>query len=60
MRTFLNRLSENKFQVHLLAFCIMILVPVPLYFAAQRQATIWIWMLIAVFAAANLLVIAVR
>jgi|GEM_PF-2213943 len=60
MRTILNRLSENKFRVHLLAFSIMILAPAPLYLAAQHQATPWIWILVALFSAANLLVIAVR
>lgn len=60
MRTFLIRLSKNKFYLHLLAFCIMILIPALLYFAAQRQATVWVWSLIVVFSAANLLVIVVR
>jgi hypothetical protein len=60
MRTFLKRLSENKFRMHLLAFSIMILAPIPLYFAAQGRAAPWIWVLIALFSVANLLVIAVR
>jgi hypothetical protein len=60
MRTFLKWLSENKFRMHLLAFSVMILTPIPLYFAAQGQQTPWIWILVALFSAANLLVIAVR
>jgi hypothetical protein len=60
MQTVLKWLSENKFRMHLLAFSVMILAPIALYFAAQGPSTPWIWVLIALFAAANLLVIAVR
>ncbi|MEJ2707336.1 MAG: hypothetical protein P8074_06950 [Anaerolineales bacterium] len=60
MQTVLKWLSENKFRMHLLAFSVMILAPIALYFAAQGQSAPWIWVLIALFAAANLLVIAVR
>lgn len=60
MQTFLKWLSENKFRMHLLAFSVMIFVPIPLYFAAQGPSAPWIWVLIALFTTANLLVIAVR
>ncbi len=53
----LNWLSDHKFKVHLLAFALMVLPPVPMYMAAQRDAAGWIWFLLGFVVAGNLLVL---
>lgn len=56
----LEWLSEHKFGVHLAAFLLMILLPVGMYMAAQRDATNWIWALLGLIVAGNFLTIATR
>lgn len=60
MENFLNWLSDHKFQMHLLAFFLMTLPPLALYFAALAGATGWIWGLIGVVLTGNLLAILTR
>jgi hypothetical protein len=60
MARFLKWLSTHKFEVHTLAFLMMVLPPVPLYIAAQRGAELWIWALMAPVVAANILVLLVH
>ena len=53
-------MSDHKFKVHLLAFALMVLPPIPMYLAAQRGAAGWIWFLLGFVAAGNLLVLLSR
>lgn len=48
-------LTKNKFEVHLVAFLLMVLPPIPLYFAAQNGATGLIWVLLGFVICGNLL-----
>jgi len=52
-------LSTHKFQMHALAFGLMILMPVLMFIAAQGQAVVWIWIFLALFAMGNLLALSV-
>jgi uncharacterized membrane protein len=56
MRKWLN---THKFQVHTLAFGLMIVTPVLMFLAAQGQAAAWIWVYLAFFAVGNLLALSV-
>ena len=53
-------LTKNKFEVHLAAFLLMVLPPIPLYFAAQKGATGLIWLLIGLVICGNLLALISR
>jgi hypothetical protein len=48
-------LREHKFEAHLIAFLLMILPPIPMYFAAQGSPEIWIYILITPVVLGNLL-----
>ena len=50
-------MSDHKFKVHLLAFALMVLPPIPMYMAAQHNAAGWIWFLLGFVVAGNLLVL---
>lgn len=52
-------LITHKFQVHALAFGLMMVTPVLLFFAAQGGAVIWIWFLLGLFAVGNILALSV-
>ena len=54
-----NFLNTHKFQVHALAFGLMIVTPVLMFFAAQGEAIVWIWFLLALFGVGNLLALSV-
>jgi hypothetical protein len=47
--------KQRRFQVHILAFLLMILPPVAMYFAAQQGITGAIWALLALVVLGNLL-----
>jgi hypothetical protein len=53
-------LNNHKFTVHMSAFFLMILPPIPLYFAAQQGAIVWSWVLLAIVVLGNLLAISIR
>ncbi len=55
-----NWLQKYTFNIHTLAFLLMMLSSLGLYFAAQADAIGWIWSLIALFAACNGLVALVK
>jgi len=55
-----NWLNNHKFAVYASAFFLIILPPIPLYFAAQQGAIVWIWVLMAVVVLGNLLVLSIR
>lgn len=53
-------LNNHKFAVYMSVFFLVILPPIPLYFAAQQDAIVWIWILLAVVVLGNLLAISIR
>jgi len=59
MDKFKENLREHKFKLHLTALLLMLIPPIPMYFAAQNGATVLIWLLIGVVILGNLLVILV-
>ena len=50
----------HKFEAYLLAFLLMALPPLPMYFAAQRDAVGWIWGLLGLVVIGNILVFLIR
>lgn len=54
-----NWLNTHKFQIHSLAFGLMIITPCLMFIAAQVAAVIWIWVFLAFFAIGNLLALSV-
>lgn len=59
MQNFKNYLKENKFRLHLTALILMLVPPIPMYFAAQAGAAGLIWFLVAIVVLGNILVILV-
>ena len=59
MQNFKDKLKDNKFQFHLAALLLMLIPPIPMYFAAQAGAVGLIWLLLAIVVLGNLLVILV-
>ncbi len=56
----MKQLSQHKFEVHLIAFTLMTLAPIGLYFAAQNSAPVWIAILLALVVLANILALITR
>jgi hypothetical protein len=52
-----QNLKENKFKFHLSALLMMLLPPIPMYWAAQSGATGLIWLLMGIVVLGNLIVI---
>jgi uncharacterized membrane protein len=52
-------LNTHKFQVHALAFGLMMVMPVLMFIAAQGEAVVWIWVLLSLFVVGNLLALSV-
>jgi uncharacterized membrane-anchored protein len=57
MQNFKNYLKGHKFSLHLTALLLMLIPPIPMYFAAQAGAAGLIWFLVAIVVLGNLLVI---
>lgn len=55
MKNLSNWLGKHPFEVHVIAFALMILPPIPIYLAAQRGATGWIVALLGFVILGNLL-----
>jgi hypothetical protein len=55
-----NWLSQNKFQAHLTAFALMILTSIGMVFALRNAANALTWVMIAIFAAANVLALLIK
>jgi len=53
-------LTKNKFEVHLVAFLLMLLPTIPLYYAAQSGALGLIWALLVLVICGNLLALLSR
>jgi predicted ABC-type exoprotein transport system permease subunit len=60
MRKMIKWLRTNKYESYLLAFALMVLAPIPMYFAAQQAAYGWIWSLIGLIVIGNLIALVVR
>ena len=56
----LNRLSKHKFQAHLSAFLLMVISSIGMIFLMQEGSTPFIWLMIAIFAMANILAIFIK
>ncbi len=59
MDKLIDNLRDNKFKLHLMALLLMLIPPIPLYFAAEKGAVGWIWFLIGIVILGNLIVIVV-
>lgn len=60
MAAILNWLKAHKFSTYIIAFLLMVLPPIPLYFAANASATGWMIFLLTLIAAGNLLAVLTR
>ena len=60
MKEIVSWLQKFTFNIHTLAFSLMMLSSLGLYFAARAGSSGWIWGLIGVFAASNGLVALVK
>lgn len=60
MRRIVEFLRDYKFESYLVAFALMVLPPIPLYFAAQQGAMGWLWGLIGVVLLGNIIALVVR
>ena len=54
-----NWLNTHKFQMHALAFGLMMVTPVLMFLAAQGGAVGWIWVFLGLFVVGNLLALSV-
>jgi hypothetical protein len=57
MQNIKGNLKEHKFRLHLTALLLMLIPPIPMYFAAQAGNTSLVWFLVAIVVLGNLLVI---
>lgn len=54
-----QNLKDNKFKLHLTALLMMLISPIPMYWAAQNGANGLIWLLLGIVVLGNLIVIIV-
>jgi len=60
MRSFENwrrGLTKHKFQLYLIAFLMIVIPPVPMYFAIMNGSSPLVWVLLPVIVLANILVL---
>ena len=60
MRKGLNWLHTHRYAAHLVAFILMVLPPLPMYYFAQRDATGWVWALLGIVILGNLVALLTR
>lgn len=60
MRKGLTWLHTHRYLAHLVAFLLLMLPPLPMYYFAQRGATVWVWFLLGVIVLGNLLALLTR
>jgi hypothetical protein len=60
MHKLIKWLRTHKFKVHLVAFLLMILSPIPMYYAAQAGESTTIAVLLGIVIIGNVLVILVK
>ena len=56
----LEWLSKHKFQAHLTAFLLMVFASIGMIFSAQQDNSGFTWLMLVVFAAANILAIFIK
>lgn len=56
----LNWLSNHKFQAHLTAFLLMLISSIGMLYSVRLDSTNFTWLLVAVFAAANILAVLIK
>jgi len=56
----MNRLRAHPFKVHAVAFLLMVLPPIPLYYAAINGNTLAMYLLLGIVVLGNILVLLVR
>ena len=56
----LNWFSKHKFQAHLTAFLLMLISSIGMLFSMYLDSAGFTWLLVAVFAAANILAVLVK
>lgn len=52
-----QNLKDNKFRLHLMALLMMLIPPIPMYWAAQNETNGLIWVLLGFVVLGNLIVI---
>ena len=60
MRKRLSCLHTHRYTAHLVAFLLMILSPLPMFYFAQHGAIGWVWVLLAIFILGNLVALFTR
>lgn len=56
----LNWLSKHKFQTHLTAFLLMMISSIGMLVSMNMESANFTWLLVAIFAAANILAVLVK
>jgi hypothetical protein len=56
----LNWLSKHKFQAHLTAFLLMVFSSIGMILSTRDNGSFLLWLLVAIFAAANVLAIFIK
>jgi hypothetical protein len=56
----LKKLSNHKFQAHLTAFALMVLASVGMVFTLRIEANALTWVMVVLFAAANVLAVFIK
>ena len=56
----LEWLRKYKFQAHLTAFLLMVFASIGMIFSAQQDSSGFTWLMIVIFAAANILAIFIK
>ena len=60
MQRAIDQLRKHSSEAYLVAFLLMVVPPIPLYYAARGGAIGWIWGLLALIVLGNLLVLFIR
>ncbi len=53
-------LTQNKFKAHLIAFSLMVIASIGMIFSMHQESTSFTWLMVAIFAAANILTIFIK
>ena len=56
----LHWLRNHKFQAHLTAFLLMLISSIGMLYSIRLDSTSFTWLLVAVFAAANILAVLIK
>lgn len=53
-------IRTHKFEAHLISFALMILASIGLYYAINTDMAVLVWILVSLFALANLLAMVIK